>query len=82
MTLLVGGFLVLTIIGIPVFYTFMAVNLVGMYFLVGGTAGMLQIVDSMYGSLTLFVLMPISLFILMGEITAAIRGRDPGDKRT
>lgn len=68
LTLLVGGFLALIVVGIPVFYTFMVINLIGMYFFMGGMVGVGQIVDSMYGSLTIFVLMPISLFILMGEI--------------
>ena len=68
LTILVGGFLCLVIIGIPVFYTFMVMNLIGMYLFMGGMVGLGQIVDSMYGSLTVFILMPIPLFILMGEI--------------
>lgn len=68
LTILIGGFLSLIIIGIPVFYAFMAMNLIGMYVFMGGIIGMGQIVDSMYGSLTVFVLMPIPLFVLMGEI--------------
>lgn len=66
--LVMGGFFLLMIIGIPVVFAFFTVNVLGMFFLMGGSAGLEQLVKSIYDSLTVFVLLPITLFILMGEL--------------
>lgn len=68
MLLLMGGFLLLLFFGIPVFYAFFLVNIVGMFAFMGGEAGLFQLITSMYESTTKFTLLPITLFILMGEI--------------
>jgi len=66
--LVIGSFLVLLAIGMPVFLSFMAVNIVCIYILWGGAIGMSQFVHSIFSSISTFVLLPIPLFIIMGEI--------------
>jgi len=68
LALIMGSFFVLVCLGTPIVFAFFAVNVVGMFTLMGGEAGLLQLVDSVYGSLSLFVLLPITLFILMGDV--------------
>jgi tripartite ATP-independent transporter DctM subunit len=55
-------------IGLPVAFSFLAVNLIGVYIFFGGTAGMLQLIIQISESLTTFTLVPVALFLLMGEI--------------
>ena len=54
--------------GMPVAFCFMLINVVGVYLFFGGTAGLEQLILSIYSSLATFVLLPIPLFILMGEV--------------
>ena len=68
LTLIMGSFFVLLFLGVPVVFSFFAVNIVAMYLLMGGIAGVEQMINSTYGGLSLFVLLPITLFILMGEV--------------
>jgi len=65
--LLMGSFFSLVLLGVPVVFSFFGVNIVFLgYFM--GSAGFELFIDSVYGSLSNFVLLPITLFILMGEI--------------
>lgn len=65
--MLMGSFFVLILLGIPVVFAFFGVNIIFLgYFM--GDAGFDLLVDSVYGSLSVFVLLPITLFILMGEV--------------
>lgn len=65
--LLMGTFFFLVLMGIPVVFAFFGVNLIFLgYFM--GEAGFELMIDSVYGSLSVFVLLPITLFILMGEV--------------
>ncbi|MRX52012.1 TRAP transporter large permease subunit [Paracoccus sp. S-4012] len=65
--LLMGTFFTLILMGIPVVFAFFGVNIIfGAYFM--GTAGFELLIDGVYGSLSVFVLLPITLFILMGEV--------------
>jgi tripartite ATP-independent transporter DctM subunit len=66
--LIIGSFLVLLGIGLPVFLSFMVINVVMIYILWGGIAGMSQFVHSLFSSVSTFVLLPVPLFVLMGEI--------------
>jgi tripartite ATP-independent transporter DctM subunit len=68
LTLIMGSFFILLFLGVPVVFSFFAVNIVAMYLLMGGVAGVEQMINSTYGGLSLFVLLPITLFILMGEV--------------
>lgn len=60
-----GGLL---IIGLPVAFAFLLVNMVGVFFLWGGTSGFNQIVLSIESSISTFVLVPIPMFVLMGTV--------------
>lgn len=65
--LLMGSFFLLVIFGIPIVFAFFGVNILflGLFM---GEAGFELLIASVYGSLSVFVLLPITLFILMGEI--------------
>ena len=65
--LLMGSFFLLVIFGIPIVFAFFGVNILflGLFM---GEAGFELLISSVYGSLSVFVLLPITLFILMGEI--------------
>ena len=65
--LIMGSFFLLIVLGVPVVFAFFAVNLVFLQLFMGD-AGLELLIDSMYGSLSVFVLLPITLFILMGEV--------------
>lgn len=65
--LLMGAFFLLIIMGVPVVFSFFGVNIIFLGFFMG-EAGFELLIDSVYGSLSVFVLLPITLFILMGEV--------------
>ena len=65
--LLMGAFFLLIIMGVPVVFSFFGVNVIFLGFFMG-EAGFELLIDSVYGSLSVFVLLPITLFILMGEV--------------
>lgn len=66
--LLLGGMLTLIAIGLPVAFAFLVVNIVGAFFIMGGWAGVGQVVPGIFTSLTSFILIPVPLFIFMGEV--------------
>lgn len=66
--LLLGSILVLMAIGMPVALAFLAANIVGAWVFMGGERGIAQLLNNGFGSLTSFALVPIPLFLLMGEI--------------
>lgn len=66
--LIFGSLLILMFSGIPVALSFMLINVVGMYLLFGGAVGLETLIDSIYTTLNSFVLLPVPLFILMGEV--------------
>lgn len=68
LTLIMGGFMTLVILGVPIVFAFFAVNIVGTWSLMGGPSGLRQMVNSMYEGISVFTLLPITLFVLMGEI--------------
>jgi tripartite ATP-independent transporter DctM subunit len=72
-----GALLALMAIGIPIAFAFLAVNVVGAYFFWNGAAGLGQLVLSIYDSVTSFALLPVPLFVLMGELMfrSGIAGR-------
>ena len=63
-----GSLLILMASGMPVAFSFMLISIVGMYVFFGGTAGLEQLIVSINTSLTTFVLLPVPLFIFMGEL--------------
>ena len=63
-----GALLCLLALGVPVAFAFLIVNLSGAALLQGGAGAFQQVIHSIYGSVTSFSLLPIPLFVLMGEI--------------
>src|SRR5262249_48216655 len=66
--LLLGGSTVLLFIGLPVAFSFIAINLLGAALFLGGEAGLHQLVRNSGAAVINFSLTPIPLFILMGEV--------------
>jgi tripartite ATP-independent transporter DctM subunit len=66
--LLVGSIMVLMALGMPVALAFLAANILGAWVFMGGERGVVQLLNNGWGSLTKFALVPIPLFLLMGEI--------------
>jgi tripartite ATP-independent transporter DctM subunit len=67
--LLIMGILVLLMAsGMPVAFCFMLVNVMAAFFLWGGQVGLEQFIGSLFHSVASFVLLPLPLFILMGEV--------------
>lgn len=68
LSLLLGSLLVLMALGMPVAFSFLTVNLVGSYVFLGGFSGIEQLVLNTTGALTSFTLVPIAMFMIMGEV--------------
>ena len=63
-----SALVVLLIIGVPVAFAFLAINVVGVFVFWNGFAGFNQLVLSVSASVTHFAILPVPLFILMGEV--------------
>ncbi len=68
LALLLGTIVFLMAIGMPVALAFLAANIIGAWVFMGGERGVGQLLNNGLGSLTKFALVPIPLFLLMGEI--------------
>jgi tripartite ATP-independent transporter DctM subunit len=68
LAVLLGVILFLMAIGMPVALAFLAANILGAWIFMGGERGVAQLLNNGFGSLTKYALMPIPLFLLMGEI--------------
>jgi tripartite ATP-independent transporter DctM subunit len=66
--LLLGTMVVLMLSGMPVAVAFLFVDILGAVLFLGGEPGVIQLVINMEESLTSFSLLPVPLFILMGEV--------------
>jgi tripartite ATP-independent transporter DctM subunit len=66
--LIVGIFMLLLAAGLPVFLAFTVVDVVGIYLFWGGSKGLEQLIHSIFSSISSFVLLPVPLFVLMGEL--------------
>jgi tripartite ATP-independent transporter DctM subunit len=66
--LLLGGSTILLFVGIPVAFSFIAINLVGAVLFLGGDAGLHQLLRNSSAAVLNFSLTPIPLFVLMGEV--------------
>ncbi len=73
--IILGPLFVLMFVGLPVAFSFLAVNIVGSFVLMGGLPGIKQLVLNTVDSVSSFVLIPIALFMIMGE--AMFRGMEP-----
>ena len=67
LVVILGPLFILMLAGLPVAFAFFAVNLVGAYILMGGTAGIEQLILNTVDSISTFTLIPIALFMIMGE---------------
>lgn len=67
LSLIFSGLMVLLLLGVPVAIAFLLVNIVCVYIFWGGTVGLQQLTLSIYNSINSFSLLPIPLFVLMGE---------------
>ncbi len=65
---LIGSLIVIMLSGMPVAFVFAFINVVGVFIFWGGTIGIAQLIHSMFASVTIFALIPVPLFILMGEL--------------
>lgn len=68
LALLLGIIVILMAVGMPVALAFLAANIIGAWVFMGGERGVVQLLNNGLGSLTKYALMPIPLFLLMGEI--------------
>ena len=68
LALLVGSIMVLMALGMPIAIAFLTANIIGAWVFMGGERGVVQMLNNGLGSLTSFALVPIPLFLLMGEI--------------
>ena len=82
--MLIGLIITMMALGVPVAVAFMATNIIGTLVLVGGVAGLTQVVDNATALITTFQLAPVPLFILMGSLffhtKLAVRVFDALDK--
>jgi tripartite ATP-independent transporter DctM subunit len=62
-----GGFMVLLATGLPVAFSFMLINMVGVIVYWGGEMGLHQMILSIDSSVSSFTLLPVTMFLLMGE---------------
>ncbi len=54
--------------GLPVAFCFILINIVGVMLLWGGGIGLQQFIFSIFDSVSTFTLLPVPMFILMGEV--------------
>lgn len=66
--LLIGGLLFLMLFGFPVAVAFLLINLIGVVIFMGGLPGIEQLVANATSSVTNFALVPVPLFLIMGEL--------------
>src|SRR5437762_3724325 len=66
--LLLAGSTVLLFLGLPVAFSFLAINLLGAWLWLGGEPGLAQLARNCVSSVMSFSLTPIPLFVLMGEV--------------
>ncbi|MDO5604312.1 MAG: TRAP transporter large permease [Paracoccus sp. (in: a-proteobacteria)] len=68
LAILLSMILALMAIGTPIAIAFLAANVLGAWYFMGGGAGVIQMLDNGFGALSSFSLVPIPLFLLMGEL--------------
>jgi tripartite ATP-independent transporter DctM subunit len=68
LALLLGTIIILMAIGMPVALAFLAANILGAWLFMGCERGVIQLLNNGLGSLTKYALVPIPLFLLMGEV--------------
>jgi len=60
--------IILFALGIPIIFSFLIIDIIGVYLLWGGVSGLQQLPLNMFKSVSLFSLLAIPMFLFMGEI--------------
>lgn len=68
LTVMFGGIIVFMSIGIPIALAFITVNTIGAILFLGNELGIMQMIRNMRPAVAQYALVPIPLFVLMGEI--------------
>ena len=68
LSLLLGGIVFMLFLGLPVAIAFLALNVLGALFFMGGRAGVDQLARNTMSAVASFSLTPIPLFVFMGEV--------------
>ena len=68
LTILVGSLVILLCTGLPVAFCFILLSTAGLFFYAGGEKALVLVAQSAYTSLGSFSVVPIAMFILMGDI--------------
>lgn len=68
LSLLLGLIVAFMLVGMPVAFAFLSANLIGAWIFMGGPNGIIQVLNNGFGALSSFSLVPIPLFLLMGEL--------------
>ena len=63
-----GLLMLMMLSGMPVAFGFITLNIIGLYFFLGGSGSLSLLATSSFSSIGQFALIPIPLFILMGEL--------------
>jgi tripartite ATP-independent transporter DctM subunit len=66
--LMIGTAMALMALGLPVAFAFITTNVIGAFIFMGGTRGLEQVASNMSASISSFLLVPVPLFILMGDL--------------
>ena len=66
--MLLGIVVTMLLLGVPVAFAFFTANFIGAFIFLGGEAGLVTMGRNSAISITSFALVPVSLFVLMGEI--------------
>jgi tripartite ATP-independent transporter DctM subunit len=66
--ILIGSLLLIMTSGLPIAFCFLLVNIIGALLFWGGAAGLEQLAASVVDSVITFTLVPVPLFVLMGEL--------------
>ena len=66
--LMIGTAMLLMALGLPVAFAFITTNVIGAFIFMGGTRGLEQVASNMSASISSFLLVPVPLFILMGDL--------------
>lgn len=62
------GFIVLMLTGLPIAFCFLLINVICVFIFWGGIIGLEQLILSIFESVTFFAMLPVPLFLLMGEV--------------
>jgi tripartite ATP-independent transporter DctM subunit len=66
--ILFGLGIALMMLGVPVAIAFFATNIVAAVLFMGGAGGIIQVINNGFGAMTNFSLVPIPMFLFMGEL--------------